>query len=147
MKLITNKYARSSYEIIDTYEAGLVLQGSEIKSLRSKSAQLNGAHIKYRNGELFLEGMHVSTYKPSSTDNHHPERPRKLLLHKNQIHKIKEKLKTPGITMIPLNIFTKRNLIKAEIALARGKKKHDKRSDIKASDAKRRAERAVKQFM
>jgi SsrA-binding protein len=147
MTLINNKYARSSYDIIDTYEAGIVLQGSEIKSLRAQSAQLKGAHIKSRNGELFLEGMHVATYKPSATQNHHPEQPRKLLLHKNQIHKIKEKLKTPGITMIPLKIYTKKNLIKAEIALARGKKKHDKRSDMKASDAKRRAERAVKQFM
>jgi SsrA-binding protein len=147
MSLVINKFARSSYEILDTYEAGVVLTGSEVKSLRAQSAHLKGAYIKCRRGELFVEGMYIAPYKPAADNGHIAERPRKLLLHKRQIIKITQSLKTPGVTVIPLKFYNKSKHIKVEIAVAKGKKKHDKRATLKQRDAKRRAERVIKQYM
>lgn len=133
-----NKKARFDYEIMETYEAGIVLTGSEVKSLRDKSVQLKDAYISFIKDEAFLQNAHISPYKASSYNNHSPERLRKLLLHREELQKIFGKIKEKGLSCVPLKIFFKNGLVKLDIALVRGKKLHDKRETIKNREASKR---------
>ena len=129
-----NKKARFDYEILETFEAGLVLSGSEVKSLRDKSVQLKDAFVSFQGDEAFLQNAHISPYKPGSYNNHEPERKRKLLLNRSELNKIFAALGERGLTCVALKIYFKDGRAKVEIALARGKKAHDKREAIKKRD-------------
>lgn len=135
---IKNKKARFEYHFIDKYVAGLVLQGSEIKSIRDGKVNLQASHCVIHNGEAFVKEMHISPYKQASHYNHEPKRERKLLLSKREIKKLAAKSQEQGLTIVPIRLFvTNRGLAKLEITLAKGKKIHDKRHDIKEKDQKR----------
>lgn len=129
-----NKKARFDYSIIDTYEAGLVLMGSEVKSIRNKDVQLKDAYVVFQGGEAFLQNAHIAEYKASSYNNHTPERRRKLLLHRIELEKIEAALTEKGLACVPLKIYLKEGRVKLEIALVKGKKTHDKREAIKKRD-------------
>ncbi len=140
-----NRKARHDYFIEDKFEAGLVLTGSEVKSLREGRGNLKDSYVRVRNGEAFVFNMHISAYGPASRENHDPTRPRKLLLHKKEIARLAGKVQEKGLTLIPLSIyFSERGRAKVELALARGKRLYDKRAAIKAREARREAERAVR---
>ena len=141
-----NKKARHDYEIIEKFEAGIVLTGSEVKALRAKRANLNDAYCRFIKGELFLMNAHISELE---TANRHftrdPRAPRKLLLHKKELLKLHNKVHKEGLTIVPLMLyFNERNFAKVSIALARGKKLHDKRADLKAKTLDREARAAMK---
>ncbi|MBU2913862.1 MULTISPECIES: SsrA-binding protein SmpB [Reichenbachiella] len=139
---IRNKKARYEYEFIDTYVAGLVLKGTEIKSIKEGKASLQEAYCYVGKGEMFIKGMHVSVYEQGTVYNHDPLREKKLLLNKSEIEKIETKSQEKGLTLIPLRLFVNaRGYAKIEIALAKGKKIHDKRGSIKEKDVKRELER------
>lgn len=145
IKIISdNKKARFDYQLIDTFEAGMVLVSSEIKSLRAGSITLKDAYVSIKRGEAYLEKAHISEYKASSYNNHTPERSRKLLLHKEEIDQIDRKMREKGFSCVPTKVYLKRGFVKVEIALARGKKQHDKRDSIKNKDLKREADKALK---
>ncbi len=129
-----NKQARFDYHITETYEAGLVLTGSEVKSLRLKSIQFKDSYISFKGSEAFLQNAHISEYKASSYNNHAPERLRKLLLNRQELNKIFGAIKEKGLTCVPLKIYFKDGRVKLEIGLAKGKKLHDKREAIKKRD-------------
>ena len=142
--LAFNRRAKFDYEILDTYEAGLVLLGHEVKSVKNGRISLKGSFVTARQNpprlpELFLTNAHIAKYaKASTVEGYDPERPRKLLVKKSEISKLIGKKQTEGLTLVPLKIYTKHNLIKLEFALARGKKKHDKREAIKKRDVDRK---------
>lgn len=140
-----NKQARFDYHIIETYEAGLVLTGSEVKSIRAKQIQLKDSYVSFKGMEAFLQNAHISEYKASSYNNHHPERLRKLLLHKNELEKIFGALREKGLTCVPLKIYFKSGKIKLEVALVKGKKVHDKRESIKKRDVDQQLRQATRQ--
>lgn len=145
MKLMTqNKKAFHDYFILDTYEAGIELKGTEIKSVRKGSVNLKDAFIRIKNDEAFIENMHIAPYEQGNIFNHEPLRTRKLLLHKKQIRKLQKEVKENGLTIVPTKLYFNTSKLKVEIALARGKKLYDKRQDLKAKDAKRDVERALK---
>lgn len=148
MKVVSNnKKAYHDYFILDSYEAGIELKGTEIKSIRKGSANLKDAFVRIKNQEAFLENMHVAPYEQGNRFNHDPLRTRKLLLHKKEIRKIENKLKEGGLTMVPTKLyFDHSSKVKVEVAIARGKKLYDKRQDLKEKDAKRDIERAMKQY-
>lgn len=139
MKVVcTNRKARQDYEIVETYEAGIVLTGTEVKALREGRANLKDSYAKIKNGEIFLLNAHISPYSHGNLLNHDPERERKLLMHKREIMRLLGKVKERGYTLIPLSIyFDKNNRAKLELALAKGKTKHDKREAIKRRDERR----------
>ena len=139
-----NKQARFNYQIIEVFEAGLVLTGSEVKSIRAKNIQLKDAYISFQGSEAFLQNAHISEYKASSYNNHQPERLRKLLLHRHQLEEIFAALREKGLTCVPLKIYFKSGRVKVEIGLAKGKKIHDKRESIKKQDADRQLRRATR---
>ena len=139
-----NRRARHDYSIIDTFEAGLVLTGSEVKSLRDGKANLSDAYGIVRNGEIFIINLHISVYERASYNNHEPTRTRKLLLHKREIGRLIGAIERQGLTLIPLELYFKRGIAKVAIALGKGKKQHDKREDAKARDADREIARAVR---
>ncbi len=139
-----NRRARHDYSIIDTYEAGLVLTGSEVKSLREGRANLSDAYGIVRDGEIFLINLHISVYERASYNNHEPTRTRKLLLHKREIGRLIGAIERQGLTLIPLELYFKRGIVKVALALGKGKKQHDKREDAKARDADREIARAVR---
>ena len=144
-KLIANnKKAYHDYFILDTYEAGIELRGTEIKSVRKGSTNLKDAFIRIKNNEAFIENMHIAPYEQGNRFNHEPLRTRKLLLHKKQIRKLQKEVKENGLTIVPTKLYFNTSKLKVEIALARGKKLYDKRQDLKAKDAKRDVERALK---
>ena len=144
-KLIANnKKAYHDYFILDTYEAGLALHGTEVKSLRMGKCSIKESFIRVENGEVFIYGMHISPYEKGNIFNKDPLRTRKLLMHKSEIHKILGKMKEKGITVVPLKVYFKGSLVKIEIGLAKGKKLYDKRDDIAKKDQKREAERDFK---
>lgn len=126
-----NRKARFDFEILETFEAGLSLLGSEVKSIRNKQVQLKDSYISFVGDEAFLQNAHISEYKASSYNNHAPERLRKLLLHRRELEKIYGALREKGLSCVPLKIYFKNGRIKLEIALAKGKKQHDKRESIK----------------
>lgn len=139
---IRNKKAGFEYHFIDTYVAGIVLQGSEIKSIREGKANLQGSYCAVRNEEMFVYDLHISPYEQASYLNHEPKRERKLLLSKREIRKLFAKSQEKGLTIIPVRLFLNdKGRAKLEIALAKGKKIHDKREDIKEKDMKRESER------
>jgi SsrA-binding protein len=143
-KLIAqNKKARHDYHLEDVFEAGLVLWGTEVKSLRAGRASLVDAYARIKDGEVWLEGMHVPEYDQGSWTNHEPRRSRKLLLHRSEIEKLVGKTKESGLTLVPLSIYFKDGRAKVEIALARGKRAYDKRQSLAARDAAREIDRAV----
>lgn len=145
MKIVSqNKKAFHDYFILETYEAGIVLQGTEIKSVRKGSVNLKDSFIRIKNDEAFIENMHIAPYEQGNRFNHEPLRTRKLLLHKKQIKKLQKEIKENGLTIVPTKLYFNTSKLKVEIALARGKKLYDKRQDIKAKDAKRDVERALK---
>jgi SsrA-binding protein len=149
--LAFNKRARYDYEILDTYEAGLVLLGYEVKSIKSGRISLKGSFVTMKQNpprlpELFLTNAHIAKYEKASTiESYDPERPRKLLVHKNEIKRLIGKKQEQGLTLVPLKIYTKHNLIKLEFALAKGKKKHDKREAIKKRDVDRQLRTLTKE--
>ncbi|MBV9096526.1 MAG: SsrA-binding protein SmpB [Frankiaceae bacterium] len=143
-KLIAqNKKARHDYHIDETYEAGLALVGTEVKSLRAGRASLVDAYGRIKDGEVWLEGAHIPEYDQGSWTNHEPRRPRKLLLHRAEIAKLIGKTKESGLTLVPLSLYFKDGKAKVEIALARGKKAYDKRQTLAARDAEREIARVA----
>lgn len=142
--IVTNRKARHEYEITDSIEAGMVLMGSEVKSLRNGKANLGDAYAKFMRGELWVIGMHISEYKEATHQNHEPLRERKLLLHKNELKKLNRRVEEKGMTLIPLRIYLKNSRFKIEIGIARGKRKYDKKQAIAQKDAKRDLERQQK---
>lgn len=139
-----NKKARFDYEIMETFEAGLVLTGSEVKSLRDRNVQLKDSYVTFKGNEAFLQNAHISEYKASSYNNHTPERLRKLLLNRSELQEIYDAIREKGYTCVPLKIYFKAGRAKLEIALVRGKKLHDKRESIKKKDVQREILRAKK---
>lgn len=146
MKIISqNKKAYHDYFIEDTYEAGIVLHGTEIKSVRKGNCNLKDSFVRIKDGEAFIENMHISPYEQGNIFNHEPRRTRKLLLHKKQINKLFKQIKEGGYTIVPTKIyFGDGSKAKLEIALAKGKKLYDKRQDTKDRDTKREVEKAYK---
>ena len=144
-KLIANnKKAYHDYFILDTYEAGIALHGTEVKSLRMGKCSIKESFIRLENGEMFIYGMHISPYEKGNIFNKDPLRVRKLLLHKAEINKMLGKTKEKGMSIVPLKVYFKGSLVKVEIGLAKGKKLYDKRQDIAKKDQKREAERDFK---
>ena len=144
-KLIANnKKAYHDYFILDTYEAGIALHGTEVKSLRMGKCSVKESFIRVENGEVFIYGMHISPYEKGNIFNKDPLRPRKLLLHKAEINKMIGKTKEKGMAIVPLKVYFKGSLVKVEIGLARGKKLYDKRNDIAKKDQQREAQRDFK---
>ena len=139
--VVTNRRARHEYFILESYEAGLALKGTEVKSLRAGSANLQEGYVSVRRGELWLVGMHVSPFEKGNINNHDPLRDRKLLLHRKEILKMAVKLQEKGLALIPLRIYFKKNIAKVEIGLCRGKKFFDKRETIKKRDVERQIRR------
>ena len=145
IKLIANnKKAYHDFFILDTFEAGIALHGTEVKSLRMGKCSIKEAFIRIENGEVFVYGMHVSPYEKGNLFNKDPLRVKKLLLHKAEINKMFGKVKEKGISIVPLKVYLKGSLMKMEIGLAKGKKLYDKREDIAKKDQKREAERDFK---
>ena len=144
-KLIANnKKAYHDYFILEQYEAGIVLHGTEVKSLRQGSCSIKEAFVRIEDGEMFIYGMHISPYEKGNIFNKDPLRVRKLLLHKAEINKMLGKTKEKGMSIVPLKVYFKGSLVKVEIGLAKGKKLYDKRQDIAKKDQKREAERDFK---
>jgi SsrA-binding protein len=138
-----NPKATHDYHILDTIESGIVLTGTEVKSLRNGKASIKEAYARVRNGEVFLEGMNITQYEQGNRYNHDPVRSRKLLLHRREIEKLIGATERQGLTLIPLELYFKRGHAKVVLALARGKKQHDKREDLKRRIAERETARAV----
>jgi len=138
-----NRRARHDYHIEDTFEAGLVLVGTEVKSLREGRASLVDGYAMVRDGEVWLYNVHIPEYTHGTWTNHEPRRPRKLLLHREQIRKLNAKTQESGLTVIPLRVYFKDGYAKVEIGVARGKRSYDKRQSIAAREAKRDADRAM----
>ena len=139
-----NRKARRDFFIEETYEAGIKLKGTEIKSIRQGRVNFKDSFALVEDGEIYLYNMHISPYEQGNRANHDPERKRKLLMHKNQIKRLLGATRRKGYTLIPLSMYLKGNLAKVELALAEGKEKHDKREDIKKREHQREMERALK---
>lgn len=140
-----NKKASHDYHIEETYEAGIVLQGTEIKSIRARRVNLKDAYAKIMNGEVFLLNMHISPYEQGNRYNHDPLRTRKLLLHKKEIDKLIGRTKEDGFTLVPLKVYIKNGFAKVLLGVAKGKKKYDKREELKKKAAQREIERAFRE--
>ncbi len=145
-ELARNKKAYFSYEILETFEAGIVLVGTEVKSLRDQGGSLLDAYVVVEKGELFVKNMHIAPYRFGNVHNHEERRPRKLLFHKKEIERLVASLNEKGLTAVPLSLYLKKGIVKVKIGLARGKKLHDKRQVIKERDAKREADRQMKRY-
>ena len=139
----SNRKARHDYTILDTYEAGMALTGTEVKSLRLGRASLTDAFAEETNGEIFLRGLHIPEYTQGTWTNHEPRRVRKLLLHRDEIRKMQGKLRDDGVTLIPLSVYFNNGYAKVELGLAKGKKSYDKRQDLATRDAQKEIQRAV----
>jgi SsrA-binding protein len=139
-----NKKAWHEYSIIESYEAGIVLTGTEVKSIRQGNLNMKDCYAKIDNGELLLEGMHVSPYEKGNIFNVDPMRTRKLLMHRYEIRKLESRIKQDGLTLIPLSIYFKKGKMKVELGLAKGKKLYDKREDTAKKEAIRRIDRYIK---
>jgi SsrA-binding protein len=139
----TNRQASFRYDLLERIEAGMQLQGSEVKSLRQGGVQLKDAYAEVRDGEVWLQNMHIAPYKPAARENHEPERPRKLLLHRREIERLIGKTAERGLTIVPTRVYFKGPNAKVEIALAKGKDQRDKRRSIKEREQKREIDRAL----
>jgi SsrA-binding protein len=144
MTTLTNRRAGFDYEILDTFEAGISLTGSEVKSLRQGGGSIAEAYARVKNGEVWLEGMNIVVYNEASYNNHDPLRSRKLLLNKREIEEISKGLERKGLTLVPLKLYFKDGWAKLQVALARGKKNYDKRATEAKREAKREIDRALK---
>ncbi len=141
--IATNRKARHDYLIEDTFEAGLVLTGTEIKSIRAGHVNLRDSFAMIKEGELWLVNAHIAAYDQGSYTNHEPRRARKLLMHRREINRIAGKLQEKGFTLVPLRLYLKNNLAKVELGLGRGKKQYDKRSALRERETRREIDRAV----
>ena len=142
--LAKNKKATFNYDLIEKFEGGLVLAGSEVKSAKAGQINMQGAYLTIRDNELWLRKMHISPYKKAGDKNDPPERDRKVLVHKRELKKLIGKKDAQGLTFVPISVYTKGDLVKLSFALARGKKKYEKREDIKKKDIKRQIDREIK---
>ena len=143
-KIAVNKKARHDYFIISSHEAGIALQGTEVKSIRDHRLNFLDSYARVNNDELWLIGLHISPYEKGNIHNHEPLRPRKLLMHTREIKRLKKSTQEKGLTIIPLSIYLKNGKVKVELALAKGKRLYDKRQDTAARDARREMDRARK---
>ena len=141
-----NKKAYRNFFIFDRYEAGIVLMGCEVKSIREHNINLRDSYGRIKNGELFLHNMHISPYSKSRIEDLNPRRARKLLMHKREINRISGKLIDKSLTLVPLSIYMLKNIVKVEMALAKGKALRDKRKDIEKKESEREIRRALKKF-
>jgi SsrA-binding protein len=139
-----NRKARHDYFVVETYEAGIALFGTEVKSLRAGTVNLKDSYCAVKDGEMYAYGVHISPYEKGNIFNRDPLRTRKLLMHKSEIRKLGEKIREKGFTLMPLSVYLKGSLVKVEIGLAKGKKLYDKRADIQKKDMLREAERDFK---
>jgi SsrA-binding protein len=142
--IVDNRRARHDYHFLEKVEAGLVLTGTEVKSLRDGRASLQQAYAEVRDGEAWLVGAHISVYEQGSIANHDPDRERKLLLHRKEVESLAAKVRERGLTLVPTRLYFRDGRVKAELALARGKEVRDKRRDIATREAQRDMERALK---
>lgn len=142
--LAQNRQARHDYTILETIEAGIALTGTEIKSIRKSKINLRDGYATIRNGEIFLQNVHISPFEQGNIFNHDPLRTRKLLMHKKQIASLAGQVKTAGVTLVPLKVYLKNGYAKVLIGVAKGKKAYDKREALKQKDMKREIERALK---
>lgn len=145
--VVTNRRARHRFVLVETLEAGIALRGSEVKSLRTGKAQMTDAYAVVDRGEVWLRNLHIPPYEPASRENHEPERPRKLLLHRGEIERLVGKTAERGLTLIPTRIYFKGSLAKVELALARNKEGRDRRREIAERDTRREIEREFKNRM
>lgn len=141
----SNRYAAHRYHLLERFECGVVLCGTEVKSLRSGSAQLKDGFATIRDGELWLRNVHIPPYAPASRENHDPERERKLLLHRREIDRLGARVAERGLTLVPTRIYFSGSHAKVEIALARGKDIHDKRETLRRRDSQREIERGLRE--
>jgi SsrA-binding protein len=142
--IATNRRARHDYDILETIEAGIVLRGTEVKSLRDSQVTFKDAYATIRHDELWLLGCHINPYSHGSDANHDPERDRKLLLHRRELTRLTGKIAERGLTLIPLRLYFKEGRVKLELGLGRGRKLHDKRSAIRERDVKREMDKAAR---
>ncbi len=142
--VVNNRKARHNFHVLDSVEAGIVLTGSEIKSIRAGRVSLGDAYVRPEDGELWLLNAHIARYRESTYLNHEPLRPRKLLLHRKEIAELASQVREKGLTLVPLRLYIKDSIAKLEVALARGKKLYDKRESIARRETARTLERAVK---
>ncbi|HHT9120182.1 MAG TPA: SsrA-binding protein SmpB [Candidatus Hypogeohydataceae bacterium YC41] len=140
----TNRQAHFKYDLLERYEAGLVLKGSEVKSLRNRNVSLNESFANVRNGEIYLYGMHIGPYEQAGMESHELKRPRKLLLHKEEIKRILGKVQQRGFTLVPVSLYFKDGYAKIELALAKGKELADKRETLRRRVVEREVQRALK---
>ena len=140
-----NRKARHQYEVLDSWEAGLVLKGTEVKSIRSGAVAFRDAHARAQSGELWLHNLHVAPYEPANRWNHDETRPRKLLLRKDQIRRIAAKTEEKGLALVPLEIYFRRGKARVTLALCRGRKGRDRREELKRRDMEREVQRAMKE--
>ena len=143
--LVQNRRARHDYFVEETYECGMELKGTEVKSIRQGRANLKESYARVRDGEVFVDGMHISPYEQGSIFNTDPLRPKRLLLHKSEIRKLQNQVSRQGYTLIPLQLYLKNGLVKLELGVCRGKQLHDKRDAVAEADALRDIERAMRQ--
>ena len=143
--IVQNRKARHDYAILDSFEAGIELRGTEVKSLREGRANLKDSHARVENNEAFLVNLHISEYEQGNKYNHDPTRRRKLLLHKHEINRLRSRVEERGLTLVPLKLYFKRGKVKVELAVAKGKREHDRRHDIAKRDAQREMQRALKE--
>lgn len=141
-----NRNARREYELLDALEAGIALTGSEVKSLRAGKISFKEGYVRFADGEAFLAGVHIAPYENAGYAQHEPDRERKLLLHRAEIERLGAKVAQKGLTVVPVRMYFKNGRVKVEIALARGKKLHDKRDDLKARDVERETARELSKF-
>ena len=146
MSIATNRKARHEYHILEKYEAGVALKGSEVKSIREGNVSIKESYVRFFDSELYIIGMHIAEYENRGYDNVQSVRDRKLLLHRKELTKLKSKVNEKGVTMIPLNLYLKKNLIKIEFGVAKGKKLWDKRKDKQDKDIKRSINRKMKEY-
>jgi SsrA-binding protein len=141
----SNRQARFRYQLLETWEAGLALQGSEVKSVRDGKVALKDSYALVRNGEVWLHNCHIAPYAPAAGEGHEPERPRKLLMHKREIERLIGKTQEKGLTLVPTRMYFSGSRAKIELALARGKEQRDKREAIRTREQRREMERELKQ--
>jgi len=141
--IVQNRKARHDYHVIETFEAGIALVGTEVKSCRARDVALVDSHVRVRKGELWLVGAHIAEYKAGNRNNHEPRRDRKLLLHKREIARLAQAVEAKGLTLVPLSFYFTRQKVKVQLALCRGKRDHDKRDAMKERMHEREARRAI----
>ena len=139
----SNRQASHRFELLDKLEAGIVLQGTEVKALRTEGAQMTDAYATVTDGEMWLHNLHIPPYKPAARENHQPDRSRKLLLHRREIDRLLARIRERGLTVVPTRVYFSNGNAKVELALARGKDVHDKRESIREREQKREMDRAM----